>query len=489
MGASRARLLRQLVVEGAALAALGTAGGVMLAVVMLPALRSLVPAAVPRGDEVGLDASILWFAAGAAAVVTILAGLAPAWCGSRFDVAGGLKRDAASISADRSTTLWRRGLVALQAGLASALLVAAALLLVSFWRLVHVPLGFDAENVLTVEMRVLDRLRFRSNDQLRQLQREIVARVAAVPGVRAVAATTAVPFRGVDWTINAGILEDGDRSVSANLRQVDPEYFSIMQIPVRRGRLLNAGDAAGGPSVVVVSESFARAAFGDANPIGRELDVIEPYRTRIVGVVGEVRYASLARDPRPAVYVSRAQHPSDLMCLLVQTAGGGGEIGPAIRRAIRDVDPTLPAMHPATLGAITRDSLADRRFYTVATAIFAGLALVLTVVGLIVIVARTIVERRKELAIRTALGASAIRLQAGVVWQGVLPVAAGLVAGLAAAFAGATTLRAFLFDTPPHSAGVYAIVGGGLLLSAGAAGWLVARTTTTASPATVLRSD
>jgi predicted permease len=454
----------------------------------MPALRSLVPPTVPRGDELGIDASVFGFAAGAVAVVTMLAALAPAWRGSRLDPAAGLKRSAAATTADRSLAVWRRGLVAMQAGLASALLVTAALLLLSFSRLSSVPLGFDAADVLTVEMRLLDP-QYRDDERKRTLQEDVLARVAAVPGVRAAAIASAVPFRGVDWMYNIDVPGGLDPSVGANGRHVDPAYFSIMQIALRRGRLIDPTDTAGAPSVAVVSESFARAAFGAADPIGRQIEIVERQRTTIVGVVADVRYASLARDPLPAFYVPRAQLPSELMCLLVHGSGGGADLGRAVRQAIHAVDPALPAMKLATLGDIVRDSLAERRFYTVATAMFAGLALLLTVAGLAVIVVRTIVDRRKELAIRAALGAAPARLCGHVVWQGMVPVAAGLTIGLAAAFASASALASFLFGVAPREIGVYLATGGLLLLAAGVAGWIAARGISAISPSAVLRAE
>ena len=322
-------------------------------------------------------------------------------------------------------------------------------------------------------------------ETVRALQRDVVERVRAIPGVRSVAMTSAVPFRGTDWRRAYKVAET---QLVAYTRHVDPQYFSIMRIPLRAGRLLTADDRPGSPDVMVVSESFVQAAFGGGDAVGR---VVTTGSTtfNVVGVVGDVRYANPAREPAPAVYVSASQQPGELICLLVETDEHADRIGPAIRRTIRDVDPTLPAMHLSTLGEILDNTLADRRFYTVATTAFAALAVVLTIVGLVTIVMRSVVERRKELAIRTALGASRVRLRAQVIWQGVLPVTIGVGVGLAAAFTSAPVLASFLFDVSPRSLGLYFAAGALLILATLLAGWFAARRSTTLAPSVVLRMD
>jgi len=481
LGASRAGLVRLLLAEGAVVCVGGALAGTLLAVSAGPVLRALIPAAVPRGDAIGADTTIVAFGIVASIVAIVFATILPAWRSSRFDVASTLKRAATTASADRSSALWRQSMLALEAGIATALLVSAALLLVSFWRLNHVPLGFDGDKVLTVEMRLLDR-KFRAPGAVANFQDAVVARVAAIPGVAEVGLTSAVPFRGVDFMFRFD-MPDG-RVVYGNGRYVDGAYFSIMRIPVIHGRVFDRTDTAAAQQVMVVSASFARNAFGTEDAVGRMIDA--PESKRAIGVVGDVRYVALDREAAPAVY---SQRPSELMCLIVRSSLDARELGPSVRAAIHDVDPTLPAMDMTTIGTIISESVSDKRFLTTSTAAFAGLALLLTLVGLGVIVARAVVERTREMAIRSALGASSRRLVALVVAQGLTPVAIGGALGLVAAFWGSTLLARFLFGIAPRTLSVYVGVGLFVLFVALIACLLPARRVTAVTPASALRAE
>lgn len=488
LGASRARLIRQVLGEGLALSTVGVVLGVTVAAALMPVLRTLVPPGLPRGNEITLNAAILIYAALLTAFVTILAALAPALRGAKADVVDVLKRSAGSVSADRLTVRWRQALVAAQAGLAAALLVAGALLVLSFWRLAHVQRGFDGAGVLTAEMRVVDA---RPLEALRALQDRLVEQVRAIPGVADVGLTTAVPFRGVDFLSNVDLIGKGEFTAFANNRSVDAGYFRVMRIPLMRGRLFSDDDRPGAMPVALVSESFARKAFGGADPVGRQLWFDHPIKgpVTVVGVVGDLRNNSLAREPMPAVYVARAQHPNGLICLVVRPHPGTGDLSRELRGAIRIADPALPAMRLSTIEQIERDSTADRRFYTAAAIVFAALALLLTVAGLTVVVGRAVVERTKELAIRASLGATGGRLRWLVLRQGLQPVAAGVAAGLAAAVWAAPALAPFLYNTAPRAPWIYVVVGLTITAAAAGGGLFAALRVGGVTPATMLRSE
>jgi putative ABC transport system permease protein len=500
LGADRGRLIRQLVTEGALLSAVGAALGTGLAALLAPVLRTLVPPSIPRADELGIDAWTVVFFATTAGVVTILATVAPAWRGARIDLVSSLKRAAGASSADRSTVYWRQGLVGLESAVSSSLLLTAALLLVSFWQLGHVPLGFNGDRVLTVEMRLLLPRYFpppapkgaasptepATAPALVVFQDRLISGVRALPGVLDAGLTSAVPFRGVDFVF--GMNRVGSRKfVFGNARFVDPGYFSVLKVPLVRGRVFSAVDTATNPRVVVISEAYARQTFGDEDPIGQVIEGDHPLN--VIGVVGDMRYIRADAEPYPAIYLPRSQAPSELVCIVARTAPNAGDLGPAIRRLVHQLDPDVPAMNVTTIDQIVAESVSDRRFYTTSTGAFASLALVLTMVGLVVVISRAVAERRRELAIRAALGASATELVTLVLQTGLVPVVSGTALGLGAVFAGASALNQFLFQVTPRAPWAYAGVGLIILVVAVSAALVPVRGAVRVSPALVLRAD
>jgi predicted permease len=485
LGARRARLVRHLLVEGAVLSAAGAAAGAGLALALLPVLRSLVPPVVPRGDEMSASWWMAGFAGAAMAIATVLSAIAPALHGARVQPADTLRRTATSASAGRGALRWRWGLVALQSATSTALLVGAALLLASFWRLGRVDLGFDGRDVVTVEMRLMHP-KYRDAGALARFQADLLDRVRAIPGVAEAGMTTAVPFRGTDFTYGFASPSNDRARIGANGRTVDPAFFQVMRIPLVRGRLFDERDTPASPPVAVVSESFARAMFGEADPIGQ---VFSTERYEVVGLVGDLRYERYDRDPRPAFYLPRTQEPTSLICLVVRARPGAGDLAAALHGAVRSLDPAVPAMHLTTIDRILAESVADRRFYTAITATFAALALLLTATGLFVVIARAVVERRREMAIRMAVGAEPARLVRLVARQGLAPALAGTAAGLAGAWAGASMLQQFLFHVSPHDPVVYACVGVAMPAIAAAACVLPARRIGRMAPARILGSE
>lgn len=495
LGASRARLVRQLLVEGALLAAVGAAAGTLTAAFIAPVVRSLMPTVVPRADEIGVSGWMLLFGIGAAALVTLVAAVAPAWQGAREDPAPALKSASSTASADRTAVRWREAMVAAQVAIAIVLVISAALLLVSFWRLGRVPVGFDGAHVLTVEMR-LDNPQYRGtrtadgalapSPALEVFRRNLVQRVRALPGVLDAGITSAVPFRGTDYTYVLNPVGE-TRQVVGNARFVDAGYFEVMRIALLRGRIFSSTDTARSHRVAVVSESYAREMFGAEDPIGRRID--REGSVEIVGVVGDVRYVARDRAPQPAIYFPAVQGPSLLVCLVARVAPNAGDLGQAVRGVIHDLDAAQPAMNMTTIDQIVNESVANRRFYTTATGAFAAVALILTLVGLVVIVARSVVERRRELAIRSALGASSGGIVGLVARQSLTPVLTGAGLGLAAAYIGSSVLAQFLFQVAPHAPVIYA--GAALLIFVVAAIAVLApaRRAADVEPAAVLRAE
>lgn len=484
LGAGRGRLVRQLISEGAVLALVGAALGTVLAIVLQPALRSLLPASVPRVGAIGVDAPIMGFSALMACLATLLAAVAPALGGTRDDSSHWLSRSAGRATAASAAVRWRQGLVAAQTAIATALLVSATLLLTSLWHLGRVQLGFDGTQVLTVETRLLGP-KYRDTLTLMRFQADLLARVRAIPGITEAGLTSAVPFRGTDFMRAFGTKETGP--LLANERYVDPGYFDVLRIPLVRGRLITADDRFGTPRVVVVSESYARKQFGDDDPIGKTLGLDEPHR--VVGVVADVHYVAADKQPTPAVYVALAQNPSALLCVVARSRIGVAAVAPAIRRAFHDADANAPSMNLTTVDRIVDAKVANRRFYTLASTSFATVALLLTVVGLVVVVARVVTERRHELAIRSALGATMNGLARAASRNVMIAVAVGIVCGAAAAYVASVELTEFLFEVEPRWPAAYAAVCAVVFCTAAIAAWFPVRRFQRLSLSTLLGAD
>ncbi|MBZ5495558.1 MAG: ABC transporter permease, partial [Acidobacteriia bacterium] len=317
-------------------------------------------------------------------------------------------------------------------------------------------------------------------------QRDLAERVRALPGVLNAAVTSAVPFRGGDSVL---VLNEVGRreEVIGNGRFVDSRYFSVMRIPLVHGRLISETDTATSDKVAVVSESFARQMFRNGDPLGRKIEFDGP--VEIVGVVRDVRYAALEQDPRPAVYFVAAQFPRPVTGLVARLAPNAGDLHAAVRSIVHDLDPALPILHIATVDEIIGEAMAHRRFYTFATGAFASVALLLTIVGLAVIVARYAVERRRELAVRAALGATHSHLVWLVVRQGLVPVLTGTAAGLLGASLTASLLKQFLFQVALREPVIYAAAAGVTVGVALIALLVPARRAMAFTPASNLRAE
>lgn len=486
LGAHTSRLRRALATQGALIAVCGTIVGTALALAISPLLRSLVPASFPRGDEIGVSLWVLAFAAGAATVTMLLATMAPAWRMSRMSPSTSLRRTSGATSGDRTTVRWRASLVGVQSAIATALLIGAVLLTVSFWRLHRVPLGFDARDVLTVEMRLLGEA-YRSEERVAVLQDEIMRAVRAVPGVAEAGMTSAVPFRGTDF-LGRGVTRVRDSTAaSAHIRYVDSAFFSVMRVGLVHGRVFAAGDSPGAEKVAVISEQLATELFGTASPLGEVVKWDEIFT--IVGVVRDMRYKSFEQAPRAALYLARSQSPNGLMCLVVRTAPGALGVAEGIRAAIHRVDPAIPAMRMTTIDQILDESVSARRFYTVATGAFAIVAVALTIVGVALVVSRAVLERQGELAIRSALGATSRRLVRLILRSGVAPVAAGVVVGVVGAIAAGRVVGAFLFGIPSRDPMIHVLVAVTIITAGALAALIPAKRVFDMETAEVLRAE
>lgn len=448
LGAGRGRLARHLVTEGLVLAGLGGALGVIVARLGLEALVRAAPPALPRVGDVTLDGSAVLLALALTTLVGLMFGLAP-----------GLHRGGVTISAlkdlgrrtARRTHTARRALIVSEVALATVLLIGAGLLLRSAQRLFSQPLGFDPAGVVVMQVHATglesgDRVTHRFFD-------EALDAVEDVPGVASAALASQLPLSG--GTDMYGAVPDGPDVVEGTLGPaqryaVTPGYLDVLGVPVLRGRSFEVGDVAGAPRVAVVSRSLARRLFPDADALGRRVRVgpeeLEPFT--VVGVVEDVKHASLAGGPADAVYLPTGQwHWADrVRWIVVRADGDATSLIPAIRRAIWTVDGNQPVVRAQSMDALVTRSEARRRFVLMVLSAFALSALAVSGVGLFGVLSGIVAERKREMGVRAALGASRERLVSLVVRQGLGLVGLGIALGVVGAMATSRALGTMLFE-------------------------------------------
>ena len=507
LGAGRSRLVRELLTESLLLAFAGGALGLGVAVWGVQAIVALAPANLPRLDAVGLDASAFLFAFAATTLVGFAVGLAPALRGARPELRPDLQSGA---RATNGSELVRRGLVVGEVALALVLLVGAGLMLRSVERLYSTAPGFEASNVLTMQVvatgyRLVqngDTYTLRPDPEGLQLFQSMLEAVRSVPGVLYAAFTTKLPLTGGNdaW----GIRFESDTQATPYSTEgavryvVTPDYFRAMGIPLLGGRLLDAQDRPGSPEAIVLSESFAKRRFGDRDPIGERLRIgpenLEADRPWdvVVGVVGDVKQSSLGTlSPPDAVYVALGQWVwmDYEQSLVVRTDGDPAALVPAIKGAIRSVS-SIPAIgRVATMEEIVATSEAERRFALTVFAVFAAAALVLAALGLYGVIAGAVAERTREIGLRSALGATSAQILALVLRQGLTLAALGVALGLVGAAAATRGLESLLYGVTSLDPLTYAGVILLLAAVAGAACWLPAARAARVDPTVALRAE
>lgn len=507
LGASRMRLVRHGLVEGGLLGLMGGALGVLLAAWSVEALVALAPEGwgAPRLSVAGLgsfarpdvDWRVVSFAAATALLAGLLAGLIPALRSTRGDLTHSIKNGARGSSVGvgtlRRPTLLSAAALA-QIACALVLLVGAGLLLQGFDRLRSVDPGLDPDGVLTFDV-TLPRSQYGEGAEVPLLER-VLERVEAVPGVES-ATVGCAPFGGC-WS--TALQVDGqdvaDRLPSVRLHSVRPGYFRALGVPLRRGRAFSAQDRAGQPRVAVINKTAARRFWPGQDPVGRRVwlgfdaGVTPPdSAVEIVGVVGDVLYEAPDQEVRPGVYIPHLQLGRAPGTVIVRAAGDPGALVPAIRRAVAEVDPNLPIHGVRTLQDRRAEALAEERFATLALGAFAGLGLVLAGLGVYGVMAYSVAQRRREIGIRLALGASPRMVLRVVVGQGLALASVGLVVGAAASLALSRALPALVAGIGPANPVVFAAAVPLLFLAALLACYLPARSSARVSPVEALTGE
>jgi putative ABC transport system permease protein len=502
LGASRARIVRQLLTESVVLAIAGGALGVVISVWSVQAIQRLGAGSVPRLAEIAVDLRVLSFTLLLSICSGVLFGLAPALRVSRLDLHGSLKDVGRGGSSPGS--IWGRGqnvrrlLVVSELALSAVLLIGAGLLIRSFIRLQEVPPGFNPNDTLTLELTMTGR-KYNDVQAVLNTYRQLWTKLATLPGVTAVGGVSALPLSEMfAWgpiVVEGRTPQPGESFINADQRIVAADYFRAMEIPLVEGRLFTEQDTQSAPRVAIADAHMAAQLWPNESAVGKRIrtggidaNANAPWIT-IVGVVGRVKQYTLDAESRMAFYRAHTQSPSRGMNIVIRTAGGAGSLTATATRTVREIDPDLPVYNVRTMTDRVAASLAERRFSMLLLAVFAGLALGLASIGIYGVVAYLVSQGTREVGIRIALGATPEAIMKLIVGHGLAFGLIGVSAGLAAAFVLTRFMRSLLFGVGALDPVTFAAIAGLLLAVSTFASYVPARRAARVDPSVSLRAE
>ena len=514
MGAGRGRLLTQLLIEGFPIAILGGIGGLLLAAWGISVLESLIPNDLPRFNPIAVNSGVLFFCAGASLLTTLLFSIAPALFASKADIQDTLREGTRSGSENRGSRRLRGLLVVSEIAVALLLLIGAGLLIRTFGAMRHADAGFAAENVLTMRI-PLSEADFPSGHEDAELQfyRDLSQRVNALPGVKESGITSALPLGfGGGWGKTIDILGHTpptslDQVPAVRFELSTPGYFPTIKARLRDGRLFTWADNQAAPGVAIINERLAQQFFPNENPIGKSIRMRpplallppefrkpedQPATRTIVGVLADIKNQAINLPAFPTVYAPYAQYRNEgwgLTILTVRTAGDPLAASQMVRDQIHSLLPNQPVFEVVSMEQLLARSLSRTRFSMTLLSIFAGLALVLSAVGIYGVMAYSVAQRTREIGIRLALGASRQDVLAMVLLRGGKLATFGMLLGLAGALGLSYLLRSQFYGVSPADPATY--IGVALLLGfvALAASYIPARRATGVDPMVALRYE
>ncbi len=498
VGASRMRIIRQLLVESAVIALVGGALGYLFAVWSRDALIALAPAGIARFQEVNFDGRILGFSFALAAATTVLFGLWPAFGASRADLQIVLKSGSAQSSDSRAARRSRDWLVIGEIALTVVLLSSAGLVIKSFARTQALSLGYDPRDLLTARIDLPSSF-YGSLEEVQTFQEALLGRVRGLPGVTSASVGTN-PVQLSGWQNNfrrEGVEATSAEQPNAESEVVAPDYFATLKAPIIRGRALDARDKKGAPLAVVIDETLAAQNFPGEDPLGKRLwsspgdgEGAEERLYEIVGIVGRMQFRGFDDPtPLPALFFSRGQVERTNLVLLTRSTVGKASLEKSIREIVASLDPRQPVYDVRLMMERVAETWAAPRLLTWLLAVFAGLALLLATIGLYGVISYTALRRMREIGLRFALGAQRGDIRALIVGHGMRLLAIGLVAGVAGAFASSLVLRSILFNVDAADPAIYLGVSFLLALAALLACSIPARRAARVNPMITLRSE
>lgn len=497
LGASRARLMRQLLTESVLLSLMGGAVALLFALWGIDALVAALPEGVPRASEIGLDASALGFTLLISLLTGILLGLAPAWQGTKPDLTEGLKEGGKPLMGVGRRSGVRSLLVIGEVALSLLLLIGAGLTMKSFYRLREVKPGVDSHNVVTMQIN-LPPARYAEDYKQANFFGAILERISALPGVVSAGATTNLPFiddNQSDFTIEGRPEAKTPKdALIASYDSVSAAYFRATGIPILKGRAFTEQDMKGAAPVAIISETMAHRFFGGEDPLGRRIrrgdsEDNKPWLT-IIGIAGDVRRYGLAERLRPEIYYPFQQQPQAAMALVVRTTAADPlSIAPAVRREVQAVDKDQPVYDIKTMDSLLAKSIASNRLAVWLLGLFAALALLLASIGIYGVIAYSVTQRTREIGIRMALGARPRDVLRLVVGQGMMLTFIGIGLGLVGAFALTRVMASLLFSVSPTDPVTFAAISALLAVVALLACYIPARRATKVDPMVALRHE
>jgi len=494
LGASRARLATTAVVEQAILAVAGGALGLGVARAALALFVRTAPIDLPRANEVTLDARVLTFAAGLSILVSLLVSILPALRTVKTAVQPTLRAGGLATTGDPGATRTRSVLLAAQIAMSVTLLVVTGLLVLSFMRLVEIDRGFNADRVLAVSLS-MPAARYADGSQRLATYDRLLAAVHDVPGVESATTASMMPMAG--WGQTNPIVPDGDarpkaQQPTANFRFIGPEYFRTLGIPILHGRSFRPDERdPHRPTPILISEQTAARLWPGQDAVGRRCSRGFPQEQgfEVVGVVAEARTTTIDATPPLMVYVPYWWRSRASLSILIKTAVDPLSVMPAVRRAVRAIDPDIAIGEPRTLETVVTASFAGRAYQTRLFVAFGATALAIAALGVYAVTVYSVSRRRREMNIRVALGAPRSRVTGMIVRQAGMPVAMGIAAGVAGALAIGGVVSSLLFDVQPREPLVMGTVVG-LVAAIGLAACLIAtRQGLVIDPARALREE